>query len=66
VTKRKSTFPVELYVYREPDGEDSFLMQYDELVDAVENAGDAPVATYQLVSEAKYAIDKTVTELSSS
>jgi len=66
MTKKFISLPEEIFVYREQDRDcSSYLLANEDIVEAVETASEEPVVigTYKLVHEAKYAIDKTVTEL---
>ena len=62
---KKFSLPAEIFVYREQDGDSSYLLTNETLLEAVETAGneDTIIGTYKLVNEGKYEIEKTVTEL---
>lgn len=62
---KKFSLPEELFVYRQQDGDDSYLMVDEDLVESIETADDENtiIGTYKLVTEGKYSIDKTITEL---
>jgi hypothetical protein len=65
MAKKNAALPKELFVYWEPDsGVDPFLMTYEEIEEAAENAGEKTlVGTYVLQHTAKYAVDKIINEL---
>jgi hypothetical protein len=59
-----ANLPNELYVYREKDGDSSYLMQWENLTEAAESAEKGSViGTYTLKSWGTYKVEKTVTEV---
>jgi len=58
------SFSEEVFMYREYNGETPFLVAYDDLEEAAENAGEEEeIATYVLKHVAKYRVDKIINEL---
>jgi hypothetical protein len=56
--------PEEIFVYRQQDGGDTYLVTNEELAEAVENSDKGTViGTYTLNHLAKYAIKKEITEV---
>ena len=63
-TKKNTSLPEEIFVYREQDGKESYLTLWEDLEEAVESSEEGTlIGTYTLNHTAKYAIDRTVTEL---
>jgi hypothetical protein len=61
---KKYSLPEEIYVYREQDGNDSYLSTFEEIEEAAEATDeDNVIGTYKLVHEAKYTVEKIITEL---
>ena len=56
--------PSIVHVYREKDGDTSYLVAWDTISDAAEYAEEGTlIGTYSLNHAGKYAVNKTVTEV---
>ena len=62
-TRKKVELPGTVFIYREKDGDDSYLVVWETLEEAVEGSEKGTlVGTYDLTHSGKYSITKSVKE----